>query len=167
MGYNTTLLLAEMETPAALRRALPRGYRDTGLVIDWEQASSSALGRGVAIGGLPGLGVMWTPDIEIALSRGVLGAASRAGRAFSFVLGSVSDVYGFAVYGDGKEVRLLLRAEGVTAHEAGRRLPEEAGLEWDDPEDAVFDLALRLTGLEAARHEAWSGVEFVVWTPGE
>jgi hypothetical protein len=111
---------------------------------------------------------MWTANSDVPFAPGVLAAASRAGRAFVFILSSVAEVYGFVAVADAgrKVIRRLFWLERTLAEEEGRPMEEEAGLDWEeDPEDAAFELARRLTGIDVARHESWAGVRFAVAAP--
>lgn len=165
MSWNTSLLLAEGKSLADMERVLPDVFAVTDRTLDWEEASSAALGQDVALGETPGWGVLWTPNAAVTTYPGVLEAASRGGgaRALSLVLGGASDHYGFCLYADGAEARRLFRERRRPVEQAGVPLPEEAVVDWRrDDEGALFDLARRLTGLDVNRHDTWSGVRFRV-----
>ncbi len=162
MSWNTSVLLAQGKSFTDMTRAIPDVFGVTRRTIGWEDASSLSLEHSLALGELPGWGVIWTPNVRVTADPDVLSAASRGGRALSLILGGVSSYYGFCLYADGKAVRRSIRGQGRPIEQAGERLPEEAGLDWRDYEDALFDLARRLTGLEVANFDTWSGVRFTV-----
>ena len=129
MGWNTSVLLAEGKSLADMERALPDVFFVTERTLGWEEASSTALGQDVALGEVPGWGVLWTPNAGVTTFPEVLEAASRGaggGRALSLVLGGASDYYGFCLYAGGGEVRRLVRERGRPVEQAGVPLPEEA-----------------------------------------
>jgi hypothetical protein len=162
MSWNTSVLLAEGKSLADVRRVIPDVFRVTQRTVEWEEASSPSLGQDVALGELPGWGVLWTPNVRVTTFPEVLEAASRGGRALTLVLSGVNDYYGFCLYAGGAEVRRLIRQRRTPVEQAGEPLPEEADLDWRDEEDALFDLARRLTGLAVADFDTWSGVRFTV-----
>jgi hypothetical protein len=162
MSWNTSVLLAERKSLADMKRVIPDVFLVTKRTLGWEEASSAALGEDIALGELPGWGVLWTPNLHVTTFPEVLEAASRGGRALALVRGGGSDYYGFYLYAGGKEVRRLLRERRRPVEEAGAPLPEESELDWQDDEDALFDLAHRLTGLAVASHDTWSAVRFTV-----
>lgn len=162
MSWNTCVLLAEGKSLADMKRVIPDVFRVTERTVGWEDAGSVSLGNDIALGELPGWGVLWTPNARVVSFPEVLEAASRGGRAVSIILGGGSDYYEFSLYADGGEVRRLVRQRGKLVEEAGAPIPEEAKLDWRDEEDTLFDLARRLTGLEVASFDTWSSVRFTV-----
>jgi hypothetical protein len=162
MSWNTCVLLAEGKSLADMERVIPDVFCVTGRTVGWEDAGSASLGSEIALGEIPGWGVLWTPNARVVTFSEVLEAASRGGRAVSLVLGGGSDYHEFCLYVDGSEVRRLVRRRGKTVEEAGAPIPEEAGLGGRDDEDTLFDLARRLTGLEVASFDTWSAVRFRV-----
>jgi hypothetical protein len=162
MSWNTSLLLAERKSLADMKRVIPDVFGITKRTLGWEEASSAALGQSIALGELPGWGVLWTPNVRVTTFPEVLGAASRGGRALSLILAGASDYYGFCLYAGGKEVRRLIRERRRPVEQAGAPVPEEAAVDWRDDEEAQFDLARRLTGLDVARFDTWSDVRFTV-----
>jgi hypothetical protein len=162
MSWNTSVLLAEGKSLADMQRVIPDVFSVTKRTIGWEEASSAALEQDIALGQLPGWGVLWTPNVQVTTFPEVLEAASRGGRALSLILAGVSDYYGFCLYAGGKELRRLIRERRRPVEESGVPLPEEAEVDWRDDEDALFDLARRLTGLEVASFDTWSDVRFTV-----
>jgi hypothetical protein len=162
MGWNTTVLLAERKSLADMKRVIPDVFRVTGQTVGWEDASSASLEPNIALGELPGWGVLWTPNVRVTTFPEVLEAASRRGRALTLILSGVNDYYGFCLYSNGKELRRLMREDHKPVEQAGAPLPEEAKLDWQDDEDALFSLARQLTGLEVANIDTWSAVRFTV-----
>lgn len=162
MSWNTSVLLAERKSLADMERVIPDVFLVSERTLGWEDASSNALGLDVALGELPGWGVLWTPNDRVATDPEVLEAASRGGRALTLVLAGVSDYYGFCLYVGGKEVRRLFRKSRKPIEQAGAPLLEEAEVDWRDDEDALFDLARRLTGLEVDSFDTWSASRFSV-----
>jgi hypothetical protein len=166
MSWNTSVLLAERKSLADMKRVIPDVFSVTKRTVGWEDASSAALGQNIALGELPGWGVLWTPNVRVTTFPEVLEAASRGGRALALILAGVSDYYGFCLYAGGKEVRRLIRERRRPVEQAGDALPEEAEVDWRDDEGALFDLARRLTGLDVARFDTWSAVRFTVASLG-
>src|SRR5688572_19580220 len=162
MSWNTSVLLAERKSLADMKRIIPDVFSVTKRTLGWEEASSAALEQSLALGELPGWGVLWTPNAQVTTFPEVLEAASQDGRALSLILAGVSDYYGFCYYVDGKEVRRLIRERRKPVEQAGEPLPEEAKVDWRDDENALFALARRLTGLEVANFDTWSAVRFTV-----
>ena len=162
MSWNTSVLLAEGKSLADMRWVIPDVFSVTQRTLGWEEASSAALEQDIALGELPDWGVLWTPNVRVTTFPEVLEAASRGGRARSLILAGASDYYGFCLYVSGKEVRRLIRERQRPVEQAGAPLPEEAEVDWLDAEDALFDLAHRLTGLEVAGFDTWSDVRFTV-----
>lgn len=162
MSWNTSVLLAERKSVADMEQVIPDVFLVTPRTVGWEDASSAALDRDIALGELPGWGVLWTPNDRVTTDPDVLAAASRGGRAVSLVFAGVSDYYAFCLYSDGREVRRLVRDRGRPVEQAGVPLPEEAEVDWRDDEDALFDLARRLTGLDVANFDTWAAVRFAV-----
>ena len=145
MSWNTSVLLAEGKSLADMKRAIPDVFCATKRVIGWEDASSSALDRDVAIGAFPGWGVLWTPNIQVTLFPDVLEIASQRGRALTLVLSGVNSLYGFCLYVGGREVRRLLRKNFQTFEEAGAVSATSAVLGATSvvkrrPKIAIFDL---------------------------
>ena len=162
MSWNTTVLLAEKKSLADMKRVIPDVFRVTKQTIEWEDASSASLEQNIALGELAGWGVLWTPNVRVSTFPEVLEAASRKGRALSLILGGADDYYGFYLYANGKELRRLIRQYRKPLEQAGTPLPEEAKLDWQDDEDALFTLARKLTGLDVANLDTWSAVRFTV-----
>jgi hypothetical protein len=162
MSWNTSVLLAERKTLADMKRIIPDVFAVTKRAVGWEEASSSSLGHDIALGELNGWGVLWTPNVRVTTFPEVLEAASRGGRALTLVLSGVSDIYGFHLYAQGKEVRRLTLERGAPVAQAGTPLAEESELDWRDGESALFDLARRLTGLDVSGFDSWSEVRFIV-----
>ncbi len=161
MGWNSSVLLAEGLTSADMRRVIPDVFRLTKRTVTWDEASSSSLGQDVALGELPGWGVLWTPNVRVITFPDVLQAASAKGRALALILAGVSDIYGFSLHVAGTERRRLMRSQGAAVEQSGKPLPEEAGLDWQDAEDALFGLAKQLTGLDISYVE---GVRLTIAT---
>jgi hypothetical protein len=162
MSWNTSVLLAERKSLADMKRIIPDVFSVTNRTLGWEAASSASLGQDIALGEFLGWGVLWTPNIRVTMFPEVLEAASQGGRALSLILAGASDRYGFCLYADGKEVRRLLRERRKPVEEAGTPLPEETGWAGLDDEDALFELAHRLTGLDVANIDTWSALRFTV-----
>lgn len=162
MGWNTSFVLAEGMKLADMKRLIPDVFSITKRTVGWEEASSSGMGNDLALGALPEWGAIWTLNLNVTLFPEVLEAASRKGRAVAVVLSSVSDTYGFEVWLHGKESRRLMRSVGEVVAQAGKPWPEEADLDWEDGENALFTLARRLTGVDVGRFDTWESVRFVV-----
>jgi hypothetical protein len=166
MSWNTSVLLAEGKTLADMRRVIPDVFLITKRTVVWEDASSAFLDPDVAVGEVPGWGVLWTPNTQVTMFPEVLEAASRGGRAVSVILGGGSDVYGFCLYRDGAAVRRILCRRGRPIEESGAPIPEESRVNWWNAEDSLFDLAKTLTGMDLFDIDTWSGVRFTIATLG-
>jgi hypothetical protein len=166
MSWNTSVLLAEGKSLTDMQRALPDVFLITKRSVVWEDASSAFLDLDVAIGELPGWGVLWTPNIQVTTFPEVLEAASRGGRALSVVLGGGNNVYGFCLYKDGTEVRRILCRRGSPIEQSGAPIPEEQHVNWWNAEDSLFGLARALTGINPSDFDTWSGVRFTIATLG-
>lgn len=162
MSWNTSVLLAEGKSLADMKRIIPDVFDVTNRTIGWEEASSASLGLNIAIGELSGWGVLWTPNVRVTTFDEVLQAASRGKRALSLVLSGVNDFYCIYVYQDGKEARKIIREYGKLVEQAGSPLPEETELDWRDDEEALVNLAHRLTGLKVTMFDIWDAVRFTV-----
>jgi hypothetical protein len=119
VSWNTSVLLAERKSLSDMKRVIPDVFSVTRRTLGWEEASSAALGQDIALGELPGWGVLWTPNVRVTTFPEVLEASSRGGRALSLILAGVSDIYGFCLYADGKELRRLLREHGQPIEQTG------------------------------------------------
>lgn len=164
MSWNTTVLFAERKSLEDMKRLATGSFEFSTRTVTWEEASSSNIGKAVALGELSGWGVLWTLDFEITTSSELLKAASKGGRAFSLIFGGVSDTHGFILHVNRREVRRLFRMQGETVDDVGDPVAEESDLDWEDAENALFELVPRLTGLERPGHESWDAVEFHVGT---
>lgn len=164
MGWSTTVLLAKGKKLADMKRVIPDVFAATKRRLVWEDASAAALGSDVALGAIPGWGVIWTPNDSVTLFLEVLEEASRGSRAFTFVLDGGGTRCGFCVYEDGKELRRVMRQGFKFVEEVGDPLSEESGLDWRDDEDTIFELARRLTGVDISNFDTWDGVKFTVAT---
>jgi hypothetical protein len=160
MGWNSSVILVEGSRRDAVKRALPDVFDVTQQTIDWGEASSSSLFPNAALGEIPGWTVIWTPNDRLALFPEFLEPLSQTGRAMSFVLSSVSTIYGFALAEGGKLRRMLFRENFKEVSSEGEPILEEAGLDWEDDEDTIFELARRLTGLEVNDWRVWVSVRF-------
>jgi hypothetical protein len=167
MGWNTSVLLAEGLTFADMTRVIPDIFLLTKRTLGWEDASSSTLDRDLALGEVPGWGVLWTPNIRVTLFPEVLEAASSKGRALTLVLSSVVNIYGFCLYTGGQERRRLLRDNRhQIVEDEGEPVPEEAQLSGADDEDTIWQLGQLLSGIPLNGFDTWADVRFTVATLG-
>jgi hypothetical protein len=162
MGWNGSVILIENTTADAVKRLLPAGFRVTDRLADWGEVNSTALEANAALGEIPGWSVIWTPNSELALSPEFLEGVSGNGRAMCFAFSSVSTIYGFSLSQNGRHRRTLFRENYEPVTEDGEPLPEEAGLDWEDDEVSVFELARRPTGLDLKNWQIWDGVLFAL-----
>ncbi len=83
-----------------------------------------------------------TPEVAVNASRKV------GERVVMVHYSSVADVYAFQVCDAGAQLRSAAWVEREQVETHGTPLPEEADLPWvDDPEEAIFALVERLTGV--------------------
>lgn len=161
MGWNTGILLADGIEPDAIAAALPDICYLTGDVLDWETASSSALAPRLAIGRFKGWGVLFDPNVRIAMDESALAAVSTR-RALMSIVSSVSNYYGFCYYEEGKHRRTLIRSGQKVIEDAGEPLPEEEPLTWKDGEDTIIALCKSLTGIDFTSANLWGDLQFQV-----
>ncbi len=162
MGWNTTAVFAAGKTRAEMAAIVPDVFVPSGKTLGWETASTTALGKNVAVGEIPGWGVIWSPNINVTSAEEVLEPASLGGRAVAIYLSSVSGIHGFALWVDGAFVRLLMREGSEVAVDDGDPIPEEAGVDWADAEAAVLGIAGKLTGIAITNAETWANTTFEV-----
>ncbi len=167
MGWNSSVVLIANKTIEQVENAIPDVFTVTDRVVGWEDASSSGLYPNAAVGLIPGWVALWTSNDRLVMFEEFLESVSRRGRAIVCLQSSVSTIHGFLVYEKGKHRRTLVRENFKAVANEGDSLPEEAGLNWKDDEDTVFEIVRRLTGVEVANWETWTGVTFrVVEAPG-
>jgi hypothetical protein len=162
MGWNVSVVLVEGRTLAQVKKAIPDVFAVTDREVEWEDAISSALHPGAAIGEIPGWVALWSQNDRLVMFDEFLESTSRGGRAVVCLQASVSTIHGFMVYAKGKHQRTLVRENYEPVADEGDPLPEEAGLDWEDDEDTVFEVIRRLTGVDVPNHETWEGVRFTV-----
>jgi hypothetical protein len=162
MGWNSSVVLVEGRTLMQVKKAIPDVFAVTDRVVGWEDASSSSLHPGAAIGEIPGWVALWTQNDRLVMDEEFLEEVSRRGRAVVCLQASVSTIHGFLVYEKGKHRRTLVRENYEPVADEGDPLPEEKGLSWEDDEDTVFEVVKRLTGVEVAGWETWEGVRFTL-----
>jgi hypothetical protein len=162
MGWNSSVVLVAGRTLAQVKKAIPDVFAVTDRVVGWENATSSALHPGAAIGEIPGWVALWSQNDRLVMFEEFLEAVSRGGRAAVCLQASVSTIHGFLVYAKGKHCRTLVRENFKPVAEVGDPLPEEAGLTWEDDEDTVFEVVQRLTGVDVPNWETWEGVQFTL-----
>jgi hypothetical protein len=162
MGWNTSVVLIEGQSVAQVKKAIPDVFTVTKRVVGWEDAISSALYPGGAIGEIAGWVALWTSNTQIIMFEEFLESVSSVGRAVVCIQSSVSTIHGFSVYENGKHRRTLIRENYEVVADAGDPLAEEAVLAWEDDESDVFELVRRLTGINAPDWDAWAGVKFAV-----
>lgn len=161
MGWNASVVLVAGRTVAQVEEALPDVFTVTDRTLDWDEASSSQLYPNAALGEIPGWVALWTSNAQLVLEEDFLGSVSReGGRAVVCLQSRVSTIHGFAVYENGSHRRTLIRENFAAAADVGDPLPTEAGLDWDDDEDTVFEFVRRATGVEVADWQVWEGVRF-------
>jgi tetratricopeptide (TPR) repeat protein len=159
MGYDTSVVLARGAGLAGLEEALGGGYRPTGKVVGFQEASAKKLGKALAVTTLDPWLVVWDPGLVTLRTKSALDHLSGSGRALGLLLGEVSGTYALSAYARGRSVRQLAFTEGVKAQDTGEALPEEAASPSLTAE-GLLALAARvleqpLTRLQEARYALW------------
>jgi hypothetical protein len=162
MGWNTSVVLIEGQSVAQVKKAIPDVFTVTKRVVGWEDASSSALYPGGAIGEIAGWVALWTSNTQIIMFEEFLESVSSGGRTIVCIQSSVSTIHGLIVYEKGKHRRTLVRENYEVVADAGDPLPSEAGIAWEDDESDVFEIVRQLTGVDVPDWETWSNVKFTV-----
>jgi hypothetical protein len=162
MGWNTSVVLIEGQSLAQVKKAIPDVFWVTDRLVGWEDATSSALYPGGAIGELPAWVALWSANTQLVTFKEFLETVSRGGRAVVCIQSSVNTYHGFIVYEKGKHRRTHIRSMREVVTDVGEQLPEEDGIAWDHDEVNVFELVRRLTGINASDWEVWGNVKFAV-----
>lgn len=162
MGWNASVVLIADKTVEQVEKAIPDVFTITKRMIGWEDAASALFYPNAALGIISGWIALWTSNDRLVMFDEFLEDVSRGGRAVVCLQSSVSTIHGFLVYENGKHRRTLIRENYEVAADVGDPLPEEDGLTWDDDEDTVFEVVRRLTRVDVADCDTWTGVEFRV-----
>jgi hypothetical protein len=160
MGWNSSFMLAKKKSLKTLEGAIIDVYAVTDEKLDWETATSSQLHPNMALGVYGGWAVAWTPSVRAATDSEMLEKLSKRGCALAGMTYSHSSYHGFCYYAGGQLTRKLVRQNQTMLEQIGAPIPEEADLDWSDPEAAVFTLARRITGLDLTDIDVWGSVQF-------
>jgi|GEM_PF-3806493 len=162
MGWNTTVVLAEHVTAEQIEAILPDVFFITTTSISWEDASSSRLAPNLAFGHYQDWALIYDPNAKFAYDERIITNLSQYGRTFVCTTHSVASVYGFYYAMDGQILRKVMRQDSTLVENDGNPLPEEQQLNWDDEEDAIFELAQRVTGLNLTDSVTLGSIPFTL-----
>jgi hypothetical protein len=152
-----TLLALDRDAREDLLAAMP------GLVPDQDAAAltlAELIDQGPAA--RPAIGEMdgWTILVDTLFAvpdqAEVVHRSTRGRNGYAFLWQAASGSHGFGAHTDGVGYRSAFRSQGAWLIDQGEALPEETGLDWDAaPEEALAELASRLTGLDVADAGIW------------
>lgn len=153
-----TLLALDRDAQGDLLAAIP-GLVPDGDVPPLSLAELIDLGAQArpAFGEMDGWTILVDTLFAVPDQAEVVHRATRGRNGYAFLWQAATQSHGFGAHTDGAGYRSAFRSQGEWIIDQGERLPEETGLDWDaDPEDALSELASRLTGLDVGDTGIWS-----------
>jgi len=163
MGWNSSVILIEKASLDQVKNAIPDVFTVTNRLVGGEQATTSQLYPGGALGEIPKWIALWTSNTQLLMFDEFLESVSRTGRAVVCLQSSVSTIHGLLVYERGQHRRSLIRNNYETLVDVGEPIPEEAGVIWQDDESNVFEIVRHITGVDVTDSKTWENVKFAVF----
>lgn len=154
---NLTLLAIDRDGRGDLLAAIPglREAPEEGPVTLPDLIAARRRAR-PAVGEMDGWTILIDTLFAVPDQAEVVHRATRGRNGYAFLWQAASGSHGFGAHHDGLGYRSAFRSGGEWMIDAGEALPEESGLDLaGQPEEALAELASRLTGLDLGDDAIW------------